>query len=201
MSKASPTRGSGFLETFLSKKRSQIANTLIQDCHRNGSILDIGCGSYPFFLSMTEFSHKFAIDRINDADYQSNFSKELVFINQDLEAIHNLPFDDNYFNVITMLAFIEHIDHDSCISVFHEAYRTLKPGGVVIVTTPLPWTKGILEALSMINLVSRSEIDEHKELYNAKKLTTLLKQTSFSEDKIHYGYFECFMNMWGIAEK
>ena len=37
------TRGSGILEGFLSKKRTEKANSLISKSLTNGKILDIGC--------------------------------------------------------------------------------------------------------------------------------------------------------------
>ena len=56
------TRGSGYLEKFLAKKRLQMANKLIPTSFRQGKILDIGCGSYPYFLLNTPFRKKYGID-------------------------------------------------------------------------------------------------------------------------------------------
>jgi hypothetical protein len=58
------TRGRGLLEPFLARQRSKIANRLIGAQHRTGRILDIGCGSHPYFLSHTSFKEKFAIDQL-----------------------------------------------------------------------------------------------------------------------------------------
>ena len=44
------TRGYGLLETLLSNQRMKITNKLIKNHHKNGAILDIGCGTYPIFL-------------------------------------------------------------------------------------------------------------------------------------------------------
>ena len=58
------TRGNGLLENFLSKRRSSIANGLIPKKLRNGRILDIGCGTNPFFLKNTKFNYKYGIDKL-----------------------------------------------------------------------------------------------------------------------------------------
>jgi hypothetical protein len=47
------TRGRGLLEPWLAKMRAQRANRLIPAELRAGRILDIGCGSFPYFLSHT----------------------------------------------------------------------------------------------------------------------------------------------------
>lgn len=59
------TRGHGLLEPILSKLSARRANQLIPSQLRNGRILDIGCGSYPYFLSHTSFADKFSIDQNN----------------------------------------------------------------------------------------------------------------------------------------
>jgi hypothetical protein len=52
------TRGKGYLEPLLARLRAERANNLIPRSLRSGRILDIGCGTYPYFLSTTAFSHK-----------------------------------------------------------------------------------------------------------------------------------------------
>jgi hypothetical protein len=50
------TRGSGFLETFLAKKRASMANRLIEDSRRKGKIIELVCGTTPYFLIKTDFA-------------------------------------------------------------------------------------------------------------------------------------------------
>ena len=52
------TRGHGLLESLLARLRANGANKLIPSEFRNGRILDIGVGSYPYFLSHTSFVNK-----------------------------------------------------------------------------------------------------------------------------------------------
>lgn len=196
-----PTRGNGLLEGFLSRKRACVANSLIPESFRSGAILDIGCGSFPFFLSTTPFACKYAMDRVEADSWPDILRDEIVFVNQDVEASGSLPFDDGFFDVVTMLAVIEHFEPAFIPALLKEIRRVLKRGGIFIVTTPMPWTDLLLKALSKINLVSRREIDEHKAAYNCAKISSLFRQAGFSCEKMRFGYFEFRMNMWGVAEK
>lgn len=63
MGGSSVTRGHGVLEPLLAKLRAKKANALIPEPARAGRILDVGCGSFPFFLSGTRFR---ASNRIPD---------------------------------------------------------------------------------------------------------------------------------------
>lgn len=68
-------------------------------------------------------------------------------------------------------------------------------------TTPAKWTKGLLNCLARINMVSQVEISEHKAAYSRKQVRAVLEQGGFSRSAIRSGYFECFMNIWVQAKK
>lgn len=52
------TRGKGYLEPFLARQRARTANRLIPAELRSERILDVGCGTFPYFLLRTEFEKK-----------------------------------------------------------------------------------------------------------------------------------------------
>lgn len=133
------TRGYGLLEPYLAKLRAEKANSLIPSHLRQGRILDIGCGSHPYFLSHTSFAEKFSIDQQEPAqDY-----KEINWMVLDLNKDMQIPFTNSYFSVITLLAVIEHLNPNMIVNLFKEIYRILEPGGILIITTPANWTTGI----------------------------------------------------------
>jgi SAM-dependent methyltransferase len=134
------TRGYGLLEGLLAKKRACMANRLIPSHLREGRILDIGCGNVPYFLLNTEFSYKFGIDKVAYGESQRAFCEEhgIHFTDFDFEKESALPFDDQYFNTVTMLAVVEHIGPKRLPTMIDEARRVLKAGGVCVVTTPAP---------------------------------------------------------------
>lgn len=198
---SNPTRGKGKLESFLSQQRSKMANSLIPDQLRSGTILDIGCGSYPLNLINTKFEKKYGLEKI-DNDISDIFEKHKInIIKFDMENEEKLPFEDNSFEVITMLAVFEHIEPVNLVQNLSEIYRVLKKDGVFIMTTPAIWTDKILRTMSLLNLVSKEEIEEHKDAYSPKKILPYLLDSGFQEGKIKFGYFELYMNVWAMAYK
>jgi SAM-dependent methyltransferase len=197
---ARTTRGNGLLEPLLAYLRARKANALIPPSLRSGSILDIGCGTYPYFLAHTSFKRKFAIDQVAPSQ-QAMETLQIACYSLNLEHEPRLPFADEYFDVITMLAVIEHLNPPNMALLFRETYRTLKPGGRVILTTPAIWSNGVLKAFSRINLVSKAEIDEHVYAYTLPIIGWYFGQAGFEMNNIRFGYFEAFLNMWAYAEK
>ncbi|MBW8011162.1 MAG: class I SAM-dependent methyltransferase [Chloroflexi bacterium] len=192
------TRGKGVLEPLLARLRTRQANRLIPQHLRKGRILDIGCGSYPYFLSHTLFKEKFAIDQLPaNEDAVSGIHWHTI----DLNAEPQIPFDDNYFNVITMLAVVEHLNPASLTKLFSEAFRTLVPGGMVIITTPAAWSDPLLRWMARLSLVSAEEINEHVYAYTLPLLGWYFGKAGFEMDKVRFGYFEFRLNMWAVAYK
>lgn len=195
------TRGYGLLEGFLASRRAKKADALIPAEYRQGRILDIGCGAYPLFLTGTCFREKHAFDRPETMD--RSFLEELGIAWQegDLENGDGLPYPDGHFDVVAMLAVFEHIEPTRTVPIIREIHRVLRKGGIYVMTTPAPWTQGILKIMSRLGLVSRTEIEEHKGAYGPGQIYTALRKASFSEEKMRFGYFEYFANIWAVAVK
>ena len=185
----------GLLDGFLSRKRAKRVNKLIPHSHRSGMILDIGCGTYPYFLLNTDFSEKHGLDRVIVPN-ASAFSEKLCIKDYDLEKELTIPYADNSFDVLTMLAVFEHFDKEKLIQILREVKRVLKPGGVYILTVPAGWTDKLLTIMAKFKLVSASLFNEHKDTYTHKKIVSLLQTAGFQKEKMHFGYFEIFMNLW-----
>jgi SAM-dependent methyltransferase len=194
------TRGKGLLETFLAQQRAKMANRLIPAQLRHGRILDIGCGTYPYFLAHTEFSKKFAIDQLPmPQKISSNYQIEGYSLN--LNQKPSLPFENDFFNIVTLLAVVEHLNPDSTETIFREIHRILHPGGKVIITTPAAWSDGLLHLMAHLGLVSTEEIDEHAYAYTLPLIGWYFGQAGFEMKKLKFGYFEMMLNMWAVAEK
>jgi len=197
---AGMTRGKGLLEPLLADLRAQRANKLIPSTLRAGRILDIGCGSYPYFLAHTSFAEKFAIDQLPLPEKTASDLKIESFT-LDLEIEPRLPFENDYFEAVTLLAVVEHLDPALMAKLFKEVYRVLKPGGMVILTTPAAWSDGLLKFMASINLVSAEEIHEHAYAYTLPLLGWYFGQAGFEMTKTKFGYFELMLNMWATAQK
>jgi SAM-dependent methyltransferase len=190
------TRGKGLLEPFLARWRARQANRLIPAGLRSGRILDIGCGSFPYFLSHTSFQEKYAIDQLPAAGAQPGISWHTL----DLNRQPVLPFPDRNFSVVTMLAVVEHLDPTSLVELLKEIRRVLIEGGRVVITTPAPWSDGLLHAMARVGLVSKEEIDEHVYAYTQALLGWYFGKADFPMAKIRSGYFEGGLNMWATAD-
>jgi SAM-dependent methyltransferase len=197
---AGMTRGKGLLEPMLADLRAQRANKLIPSTLRDGRILDIGCGSYPYFLAHTSFKEKFAIDQI---PLPQNTASDLKIESYtlDLEIRPRLPFEDNFFEVVTLLAVVEHLDPSLMAILFKEVYRVLKSDGMVVLTTPAAWSDGLLQFMARLGLVSAEEIHEHAYAYTLPLLGWYFGQAGFEMTKTKFGYFEAMLNMWATARK
>ncbi len=201
MSNNNITRGYGLLEGFLAKQRANIANKLIDNSYRAGKILDIGCGSYPYFLNNTLFSFKFGLDKLTDEHHNKNRYSNINFINHDLEHNNQLTLESNNFDVVTMLAVFEHIEPAKIVSLLNEINRVLKVGGVFIITTPNILADKLLRIMAKLRLVSPVEIEEHKDAYNFSKITYLFEKSNFNVNNLKLGYFKMFLNIWCSIKK
>jgi SAM-dependent methyltransferase len=194
------TRGKGLLEPFLARLRTQRANQLIPKELRDGRILDIGCGSYPYFLAHTAFKAKFAVDQL-PMPKETAQKHEIEFFELNLNSEPKLPFDAGYFDVVTLLAVVEHLDPESMAVLFKESHRVLRHGGMVVLSTPAAWSDGLLHLMAHLNLVSAEEIHEHAFAYTLPLIGWHFGQAGFGMTKIKFGYFEFMLNMWATAQK
>lgn len=194
----SVTRGYGLLENVLAGKRAKMADRLIPIDARAGRLLDIGCGSHPLFLARTEFREKFGLEQHVHADMHDS---SLHLKEYNLQVGRRLPFEDRFFDAVTMLAVLEHIEPERISEVIGEVHRVLKPGGVLIITTPSPWTGWILKFMAVVRLVSQEEINDHKKAYGITALRELVGEAGFGGEHVRVGHFELFMNQWIKAKK
>ena len=200
-SKFSLTRGFGLLENFLAKRRANQANKLIGRDHNKIRVLDIGCGTFPYFLVSSNAKEKYGIDPSVNSSLLKKNEKKNLFLNKIKVGKQRFPFKDNFFDVITMLAVFEHIEHDKLSYVLGEIRRTLRRGGIFIITTPAPWSDKPLHFLANFGLISPEEIHEHKHNHPKEKIEGILMEAGFEKRKIRSGFFEIYMNMWFTASK
>ena len=195
-------RGYGPLDMFLAEQRYKTARRQMRFAHQRERILDIGCGSYPFFLTTVNFSERYGMDKIVQSNKKVHKeSHGITLINYDFENEERLPFQDDFFDVVTALAVFEHIEPRNLVGLHKEIYRILKPGGMYIMTTPAFWTDSLLRFLAGLRLISDVEIKDHKGSYNHLMISSVLQEANFQKSKLRLGYFELFMNSWAAATK
>lgn len=183
---------------MLARQRARRADSLIPEGARAGKILDIGCGSYPAFLTNTRFAERYGLDRVALPDVRGT---ELTLVAHDIANSSGLPFDDGFFGVVTMLAVFEHLEPVVLRKLLREIGRVLSPGGTYVMTTPVRWTEGILKFMAHLKLVSHEEVSEHKAQYSRGEIVNLLLEAGFDQSRIRHGTFELGMNVWAAAQK
>jgi len=110
----------------------------------------------------------------------------------------SLPYDSETFDVVTMMAVLEHVSHPKAVIV--EIFRILKPGGRLVLTVPSNAAKPVLEFLAFrLGIVSAAEIRDHKCYYNKELLRQLLADTGLVMEAHHY--FELGMNNFVVCAK
>ena len=191
------TRGYGILEPLLARLRARMANRLIPPRLRKGRILDIGCGSYPYFLAHTSFAEKFGIDQFEVDEPPQG----IIYYTLNVNVDPRLPFDEDFFDAATMLAVIEHLNPESLLKLLRETRRVLVTDGMVLLTTPAAWSFRLLQVMAAVNLVSKEEIDEHVFAYTPPLLGWYFGAAGFPMDKLRFGSFEFGLNLWATAQR
>lgn len=109
-----------------------------------------------------------------------------------------LPLADCSVDVVSCLAVIEHVERPDVLAA--EAHRILRPGGVLVVTTPSAQAKPILELISVrLRLIDPTEILDHKRYYRPATLRTELGQAGFAD--VAVSRFELGLNLAAVARR
>ncbi len=191
------TRGYGLLEGLLARQRMRRAEKLIDPAHRTGRLLDFGCGRFPLFLSRARFHDKYGLDQhIDESARFEGLDTNVTLKRFDIDKQDRLPFDDDYFNVVTMLAVFEHLKTERLVILLSEFARVLSPGGQFIMTTPARWAEPVLDVLTRLRLVSAEEIHDHETCYNRRGIRRLIDATDLAGGEYRDGSFELGMNLW-----
>ena len=134
----------------------------------SGRYLDAGCGTGDFLPDLVErggevYGLDFAdemIERSQRKVLEAGCADRVTFAVGD---VYNLPYEPNYFDAIIGVGLIEYLSTPD--RAFQEAYRVMKPGGIMIITVPnivspfmayetaVPKVKGVVKsALAAVGL-------------------------------------------------
>jgi ubiquinone/menaquinone biosynthesis C-methylase UbiE len=162
------------------------------DSHTNSQtkILDIGCGHGNLLEQIhAKTPHSYGIDPDKEALAKNTFIK-----NKKVAVAEDLPFKDNFFDLIVSAWVLEHLPKPE--EAFKEIYRVLKPGGKVIFLTPNAWNYNvwIIRLIPEIfhdfltkKLYNRQENDTYPKQYkinSIKKVNKILSPIGFKKNKM-----------------
>jgi SAM-dependent methyltransferase len=152
----------------------------------------LGCGSQRGKVLYLEGKKEF--DNLTTLDNNPNHKPDVL---HDL-TVHPLPFYDNEFDEIHAYEVLEHLaqqgDYNFFFNEFTEYWRILKPGGFLMVTTPLPtspWAWGdpshkrIISKESLVFLdqneyekqVGKTSMSDFRYIYRADFKARYIKET------------------------
>ena len=184
------------LDTIIFKIRFKKIQKYITD---TDVLVDLGCG---YNAESIHFLHtKFKFKKIIGIDLNVNKNKNgntIVLKQGNLND--TLDILDNSVDVVLSLAVLEHLDNP--LHNLKEISRVLKPGGKLIITTPTPLAKPILEFMAhRLKLISSEEINDHKNYFDSKKLRDMLEEANFEKQHIHTSIFLFGFNNFVLATK
>lgn len=141
-------------------------------------VLDIGCGDDYFLLKKIKNKIKegYGLDeRIKMKDYYNIHLKKF-------KIRKKLPFKNNFFDIITVLAVFEHLDYPNEIA--HEFHRVLRPNGKVIMTLPTSKSKNLYKYFLLpLGLVNEKSVAQHR-YYSKEKLRGFFSKGGFKRIRI-----------------
>ena len=180
----------GSIDRFIQSWRY---NMVLPNIAHDSVVVDLGCGDGHFLTFISRIIKQ-------GMGFDPFLDKEMIAPGDcpnialfPCDPSKGIPLETGSVDVITGLAVLEHMEHPQ--EAIAECHRILKPLGRLVLTTPSPAAKPILEAMAKLNLISRADIADHKHYYNPNELFSLL--TAFYIERI--SFFQCGLNQLVIA--
>ena len=177
----------GNRRVHVEEKEKSLKNEFIEDIKfinkmNPGKILDAGAG-YGFFLSGIDSRwEKHAIELSQCcANYIKESDGDVTVTSKGIEYSE---YENGYFDVIYFYHVIEHVDNIH--GVMNNLFRMLKPGGIIIISTPNIQSFVAKRFKGNYRLLG----GPHIVLWSKKTLLRLLKQYGLICEKINYPYFK-----------
>ena len=163
---------------------------------KNGIIVDIGCGQNGDFLLRSK------------KKIRKGYGLDLKITNKtidNIELINNrnmkkLPIAKESIDVVFLNAVLEHLTDPR--TMLKNCLKLLKPQGLIILTTPAPCSKPLLEFLAFkLHVINELEIKDHVHYYSKKDIKKLIKKLSSHAKLIEYKKFELGLNSIIVIKK
>lgn len=187
------TKNFNFIDRVVARYR---LSKVLKFVDKGDRVLDFGCGARSFLLDFIKNKIKFGVGM----DYEVKNGKKGNIEYYQYKFQGKLPFKKNSFNKIYLLAVLEHIEPNKVEMLFKEFNRVIKDNGKIVLTTPTPKSKKILEFLAYkLKIISKEEIRDHKKYYNKQSIDDLCQKTGL---KMYlYKLFLASLNSYAVLEK
>lgn len=183
---------------FSLRKRQVVQRLSIVDSTQ--TIVDLGSG-YDARLLCSLLSQ---YTQLRAAAVDMAFKSELKQVARLRTVVNDLDMplilEDSSADMCISLAVLEHLNNPQ--DFLKEVFRVLKPGGRVVLTTPGPSSKLLLEFLALkLKVIDAAEILDHKNYFSSSDLNLMFTTAGFSSDKIEAKTFIFGMNNVVVAIK
>jgi SAM-dependent methyltransferase len=163
-----------------------------------GDVLDIGCGGAQvlrdYSSSITSYC---GIERT--AEVVDDLSREFpaaTFFQRDLDR-ERFGIEKK-FDCVMLIAVIEHLFNQKF--VMDGIVEVLKPGGMVLITTPTPFGNDFVHRIgAFVGLFAKTAVDDHIVIYNRHRFKILARETGLKLK--HHRYFQFYCNQIAILKK
>lgn len=164
-----PIYHNGKLSAFLERARwEQIAPLVRSGDH----VLDLACNEGGLLNYLPKDVHYTGVDisEVAIRRARARFPNQTFQI-LDIASPSVAVLGTEKFDVITMLAFLEHVDDPGDVLARYAPY--LKPDGQIAITTPAPYGRLIHDWGAKIGLFSKQGAEEHKDFLNHATLQAI----------------------------
>jgi len=167
---------------------SQFREVMLHSQHKSGRWLDAGCAKGFLLKLATQHGWKpygFDVSAYAVEEARKNCPSAQLFV---LNAESKMPFRDNFFEVVTALELIEHLKAPE--NFLREAYRILKPNGLLFITTPniasLFSSRVVRGFYNSLKYCTPFNDETHVSYFDSELITKTLERHRFSKVKIKY---------------
>lgn len=167
--------------------------SIIENAYPNrGTLLDIGCGTGKYGEALSALGY--TVKGIDKSPAQIVEASKIIDA-QIADAV-NLPFISNSFDLCLMIMMIHQLDALERPVAFREAFRVLKPGGVLVIKTASH--QDIKNRISSTYFPSAYKEDLHR----YPEIKTLIKEmTEFEHITVLHQSVDVILNTIDFADK
>lgn len=180
---------------------------LINKYFKGGKILDIGANPFHIIFCLKQLGFDVTGVDINPDPFKSFINKYDLIIDKTNIETTKLPYKNNTFDFIIFTEVFEHLRINP-IYTLNEIHRVLKPGGILLLTTPNLYA---IHKIFMFNLGKsfNDAYDEFEKIYtygyvghireySAREVRRFLEKTNFKIKNVYYQNYYSFFHYPGF---